>query len=465
MKKQVFFAGIFSIALAFVLTMVGCDGLLDLLEEYTVIFDAGDGGYVNPVSVKVKPGDPVGVLPIPTKAGNTFDAWYTLKDGGGTKFTPTTIIDADITVYANWTPGAGSGKDGEGGKGDDTGRDPGKEGGNEDEAEGKDPGKEGGGTITFTGIDSQYYGQYATFRSSGSTAPSGGIYLVGTTDSAALTGVQITGGSVTIPVYLVENESISSAVPYTGSDQGIRIYLIIQNDSPVFLPAVFEGNGQYTINGVDFSNGSASANVMNGGAGGGGGIGGGNLPEVKGKLTLTGFDDFDDQYVFPILGTASGISIAGVNGVELTGAGPIVSMVKITNGRAEIPLYRYNGEPSAITMADIFPYEGSEAISFVEVMFVTNTDGWVRITESEVGDVTGNVTGIIRRNPANTTFTPSTSGGNIAIRRNDVMMGEGYPSMETAKYLFEFPRQGGGDIPGGFPGGSGDSNGGPALVY
>jgi uncharacterized repeat protein (TIGR02543 family) len=117
MRKHVFFAGMFSLALAFTLTMIGCDDLLGKLdeEEYTVIFDA-DGGTVYPLSQKVKSGDPVASLPDATKGGYTFGGWYTAKNGEGTNFTASTPITSNVTLYAKWTVTS-----------DDSGADPGKD--------------------------------------------------------------------------------------------------------------------------------------------------------------------------------------------------------------------------------------------------------------------------------------------------------------------------------------------------
>ncbi|MFA6348220.1 MAG: peptidoglycan-binding protein, partial [Candidatus Paceibacterota bacterium] len=39
----------------------------------------------------------------PTKAGFTFASWNTLLDGTGTAFDATTVVTADVTVYAQWT--------------------------------------------------------------------------------------------------------------------------------------------------------------------------------------------------------------------------------------------------------------------------------------------------------------------------------------------------------------------------
>jgi hypothetical protein len=135
---------------------------------------------------------------------------------------------------------------------------------------------DGAGKITFTGIASQYNGQYATFRSSGNTPPTGGDYLIGGASYSSLTGVQINGGSVTIPVYLlVDGEDLESkAVPYTGSKSGIKIYLYIKASSSFTVEDLY-GDEQYMKDSVNFTNGSATVNVGDGGGNGGGG-GGGN---------------------------------------------------------------------------------------------------------------------------------------------------------------------------------------------
>jgi hypothetical protein len=70
--------------------------------QYTVLFNP-DGGAVNPTSIQINSGDPVGALPVPTKGSNTFDGWWTAQNGSGTQFTEATIVMGGITVYAKWT--------------------------------------------------------------------------------------------------------------------------------------------------------------------------------------------------------------------------------------------------------------------------------------------------------------------------------------------------------------------------
>ncbi|MDR1248397.1 MAG: InlB B-repeat-containing protein [Treponema sp.] len=72
------------------------------LTKYTVTFDP-DGGSVNPTSIEVNEGYPVGSLPTPTKDNNSFGGWWTAQNGGGTQFVATTTVNGHIKVYAKWT--------------------------------------------------------------------------------------------------------------------------------------------------------------------------------------------------------------------------------------------------------------------------------------------------------------------------------------------------------------------------
>jgi hypothetical protein len=139
-------------------------------------------------------------------------------------------------------------------------------------------------SITIDGIDEYYEGKYATFCSSSGTRPVAGHDLVGMTafnsTTFMATGAQISGGSVTLPVYRVnvgDNKDIMgdiTCVPYTGTATGIKIYVIIR-DSPTFSPADIQKNhGAYTISNVNFSSGSATGTAAGAGT----------------VLSITGFD-------------------------------------------------------------------------------------------------------------------------------------------------------------------------------
>lgn len=51
----------------------------------------------------------------PTRSGYSFGGWFTGQNGAGTQYTSTTIITADVDLYAKWTYNGGSGGGGGGG--------------------------------------------------------------------------------------------------------------------------------------------------------------------------------------------------------------------------------------------------------------------------------------------------------------------------------------------------------------
>ena len=72
----------------------------------TVIFDKNGGDTdASPATETVACGGSLGTLPeMPARAGYTFTGWNTQAGGGGSVFTAATVVTADITVYAQWTP-------------------------------------------------------------------------------------------------------------------------------------------------------------------------------------------------------------------------------------------------------------------------------------------------------------------------------------------------------------------------
>lgn len=85
--------------------------------EYTITFDPNGGTLDKAKTTAVTADGKLTAIPTPTRNGYTFDAWYTEKDGKGTKVTKDTSFTADTTVYANWkkggnpTPQSGNGND------------------------------------------------------------------------------------------------------------------------------------------------------------------------------------------------------------------------------------------------------------------------------------------------------------------------------------------------------------------
>lgn len=73
--------------------------------ERTITWDA-NGGTIEPTTTIVGRGEPLSLyfpesLPIPTKTGYTFMGWFT-DASGGTQVTTGTIVDNNVTYYAQW---------------------------------------------------------------------------------------------------------------------------------------------------------------------------------------------------------------------------------------------------------------------------------------------------------------------------------------------------------------------------
>lgn len=69
-------------------------------STFLVTFNA-NGGTVSPSQSSVQKGATVGTLPIPTRTGYNFLGWYTSATGG-TKVSASTVVNGDVTYYAQW---------------------------------------------------------------------------------------------------------------------------------------------------------------------------------------------------------------------------------------------------------------------------------------------------------------------------------------------------------------------------
>ena len=85
----------------------GATGMIDeivgkIVPKVMVTFNA-HGGYSEETERAVDSGSAIGVLPVPTRTGYSFDGWYSAATGG-TLFEATSKVTADITLHAHWTP-------------------------------------------------------------------------------------------------------------------------------------------------------------------------------------------------------------------------------------------------------------------------------------------------------------------------------------------------------------------------
>jgi uncharacterized repeat protein (TIGR02543 family) len=94
----------FLFAAALVLALAACPNLAgDDPVEHTITFDSQGGSAVN--SVTAKEGTAVPEPEPPTKAGHTFQGWFSEASGGTLYVWPYTL-QASITVYARWQESA-----------------------------------------------------------------------------------------------------------------------------------------------------------------------------------------------------------------------------------------------------------------------------------------------------------------------------------------------------------------------
>ncbi len=70
--------------------------------EYTVTFNNGTSEYAK-VTVKASESVALKMPSAPTREGYTFAGWNAEADGSGDEFAATTIVNADMTVWAQWT--------------------------------------------------------------------------------------------------------------------------------------------------------------------------------------------------------------------------------------------------------------------------------------------------------------------------------------------------------------------------
>jgi uncharacterized repeat protein (TIGR02543 family) len=78
---------------------------------HTVTFKLNDGTETNWAVKTVTAGSAIGAADFPanpTRSGYNFAGWNTQANGGGSPFTASTTISADMTVYARWTIDTGA---------------------------------------------------------------------------------------------------------------------------------------------------------------------------------------------------------------------------------------------------------------------------------------------------------------------------------------------------------------------
>jgi uncharacterized repeat protein (TIGR02543 family) len=70
------------------------------INIYTVTFDARGGTSTAPITAEYEA--TITLPSVPTRTDYIFDGWFTEQNGGGSPFTDSIPVTADITVYAQW---------------------------------------------------------------------------------------------------------------------------------------------------------------------------------------------------------------------------------------------------------------------------------------------------------------------------------------------------------------------------
>jgi hypothetical protein len=137
-----------------------------------------------------------------------------------------------------------------------------------------------------------------------------------------------------------------------------------------------------------------------------GGDGGGEtFPAPKGKLTINGLGSYNGEYIW--LSGFIGSSKALYGFTDITGYPSSIAfkLVKISGGKAEVPLYTLN--PSATSYSDAYiAYEGNDAATGFRILIINDNDG--SLTAAEISALRSPV-------DSKSLSTGSFSNGNLTI--------------------------------------------------
>ncbi|MBQ5378997.1 MAG: InlB B-repeat-containing protein [Paludibacteraceae bacterium] len=86
-----------------------CDGGSTPVTYYTVTWNA-NGGSCSVATSQVQAGNAIGALPTASKSGYTFNGWFTAASGGS-QISATTVVNSNVTYYAQYTEEQGGGDD------------------------------------------------------------------------------------------------------------------------------------------------------------------------------------------------------------------------------------------------------------------------------------------------------------------------------------------------------------------
>jgi len=96
--------------------------------------------------------------------------------------------------------------------------------------------------------------------------------------------------------------------------------------------------------------------------------GGTGFPAAKGKLTVTGLDNFNGKYVFAN-GLAGGNVLQGITDITGYPSDITYKLASVSNGKAEIPLYTPNNQATSYSNS-YTAYSGNDAVTSLSVIIL-----------------------------------------------------------------------------------------------
>jgi len=205
--------------------------------------------------------------------------------------------------------------------------------------------------------------------------------------------VKISGGKAEVPLYT--SSSSNSFTSYNGNDTITSLNIIIVSASSLKesnASSVITSNlGKKMLTSGTFSNGNMTVNWEN--------ID--KIPEAKGKLTINGLSSFNDKYVY-VQGLAGGNVLTGLTDVTGYPSDITYKLVKISDGKAEVPLYAANASSSS---GSFIAYDGYDIITSLNIIIVSESS----LKES-------NASSVITSNLGKKMLTSGTfSNGNMTV--------------------------------------------------
>jgi len=221
MKNKWFISGILSILLVFGLLLASCDGEF----TYTVTFsNNGGNGAVLPKMEALGGTD----IDLPdgsglSKSGYIFGGWNTKADGTGTNYSANSAytVNGNVTLYAKWDKG-----------------------------------------LAVKGIPEAHEGKWAFFYSEEEKLYGAQSVVINAGNTGwTCTAVEISGGSVNLPLWTLEMVEKRVYEKYTGSDTVKNSYIYIYSKEVFDLEALpTPPAGSKTFTSITFTEGSATVN-------------------------------------------------------------------------------------------------------------------------------------------------------------------------------------------------------------